>query len=51
MSEDGLIVACGKGSYCVTRLRPAGKPTMRATDFRNGWLKGLAAPFGAFEIR
>ncbi len=51
MSEHGLIVACGKGSYCVTRLRPAGKPTMSATDFRNGWLKGLAAPFGAFEIR
>jgi methionyl-tRNA formyltransferase len=50
MSEKGLVVACGKGSYCVTRLRPAGRPTMNASDFRNGHLKGLAAPYGAFEI-
>ena len=49
MSENGLVVACGKGAYCISRLRPAGKQTMSALDFRNGRLKGLAAPFGAFE--
>ena len=35
--------------YCVSRLRPAGKPTMSALDFRNGRLKDLSAPFGIFK--
>lgn len=46
MDGDALLVACGTGAYRITRLRPAGKATMSATDFRNGRLKGLSEPYG-----
>ena len=46
MDGDALLVACGSGAYRITRLRPAGKPTMSAQDFYNGRLKGLSAPYG-----
>ena len=46
MEDDALVVACGKGAYRVTKLRPAGKSTMSAKDFFNGRLRGLAAPYG-----
>ena len=46
MDGDALLVACGSGSYRITRLRPAGKSTMSAADFRNGRLRGLAEPYG-----
>ncbi len=48
MTEDGLVVACGHGSYLVKLIRPAGKNTMKAADFRNGWLKDLSEPYGCF---
>ena len=46
MDGDALLVACGKGAYRVTSLRPAGKATMSAKDFFNGRLRGLTAPYG-----
>lgn len=45
--QDGALrVACGEGVYLVTHLRPAGKGTMTATDFRNGRLHGQDTPYG-----
>lgn len=45
--ENGALrVACGRGVYRVTHLRPAGKGSMTATDFRNGRLHGQEAPYG-----
>ena len=46
MDGDALLVACGSGAYRITRLRPAGKSTMSATDFRNGRLRDLPEPYG-----
>lgn len=46
MDGDALLVACGSGVYRITRLRPAGKSTMSATDFRNGRLRDLPEPYG-----
>ena len=46
MDGDALLVACGSGTYRITRLRPAGKSTMSATDFRNGRLRDLPEPYG-----
>ena len=46
MDGDALLVACGSGAYRITRLRPAGKATMSAKDFRNGRLRDLAEPYG-----
>lgn len=46
MDGDALLVACGTGAYRLTRLRPAGKCTMSAADFRNGRLRGLPEPYG-----
>lgn len=43
---EALVVACGEGAYRLTRLRPAGKPGMSATDFRNGRLRDLTPPYG-----
>lgn len=48
MEGGALVVACGSGAYRVTKLRPSGKTTMSATDFFNGRLRGLPAPFGLF---
>ncbi len=42
----GLVVACGQGAYRITRLKPAGKQEMSATDFFNGRLRGMNAPYG-----
>ena len=46
MDGDALLVACGSGAYRMTHLRPAGKSTMSAADFRNGRLRGLPEPWG-----
>ena len=46
MDGDALLVACGSGAYRITRLRPAGKASMSATDFYNGRLRNLSAPYG-----
>lgn len=43
---EALVVACGEGAYRLTRLRPAGKPGMSATDFRNGRLRERTPPYG-----
>ena len=51
MQDGGLLVACGEGTYKITRLRPAGKNTMKATDFYNGRLKGMAAPYGTLSAQ
>lgn len=39
--EKMLIVACGKGSLWIQRLKPAGKPEMDAASFINGYKKYL----------
>ena len=46
MENGALLIACGAGVYRLRKLRPSGKSTMAATDFRNGRLRGLSAPFG-----
>lgn len=46
MEGDALLVACGQGVYALTQVRPAGKATMSASDFRNGRLRGLPEPWG-----
>lgn len=46
MDGDALLIACGSGSYRIKALRPAGKATMSALDFRNGRLKGMPEPYG-----
>lgn len=46
--RDALLVACGVGVYGMTHLQPSGKSRMTATDFRNGRLRGLEAPYGLF---
>lgn len=51
MDGDALLVACGSGAYRITHLRPAGKATMSATDFRNGRLRGLPEPWGVLRGR
>lgn len=43
---EALVVVCGEGLYRLTRLRPAGKTTMSAADFRNGRLRDVPAPYG-----
>ncbi|MBP3730493.1 MAG: methionyl-tRNA formyltransferase [Mailhella sp.] len=50
MHGQSLVVACGSGAYKVNELRPAGKGTMKASDFRNGWLKGMNEPFGRMAL-
>lgn len=48
--ENGALrVACGSGVYRITALRPAGKDTMTAADFRNGRLRDLPPPFGVLR--
>jgi len=34
--KEGLLVAAGRGSYLVTRLKPAGKREMEAAEFARG---------------
>lgn len=43
---EALVVICGQGAYRLVRLRPAGKATMSAADFRNGHLRQMSAPYG-----
>ncbi|WP_276819624.1 methionyl-tRNA formyltransferase [Mailhella massiliensis] len=49
MDGDALLVACGSGAYRITRLRPAGKASMSATDFYNGRLRNLPEPYGVLS--
>ena len=51
MDGDALLVACGSGAYRISHLRPAGKSTMSAADFRNGRLRGLPEPWGVLRGR
>jgi methionyl-tRNA formyltransferase len=41
-----LLVACAAGRYRVRSLRPAGRNAMSASAFRNGYLRGMAPPYG-----
>lgn len=36
--DEALLVACSGGAYAFTRLRPAGRASMSASAFRNGYL-------------
>lgn len=51
MEGGELLVACGSGAYGLSRIRPAGKGTMSAADFRNGRLRGLPEPWGVLGGR
>jgi len=43
--EGALLVNCGEGCYAFTSLRPAGKNSMDATAFVNGYLQGFSEAF------
>ncbi len=43
---DGLVIACGTGAIRTTRVQPAGKPTMDAVDFVNGYQPTPGERFG-----
>ena len=45
--EHGLVIACGTGRYRILRLCPAGKKTMPAIAFRNGYLQNM--PYGTLS--
>lgn len=45
--DDGLWIACGEGVVRATTVQPAGKPTMRAGDFVNGYQPTPGERFGA----
>ncbi len=36
ISADGISVACGKGQFIITQIKPAGKRAMAVADFING---------------
>jgi methionyl-tRNA formyltransferase len=43
--ENALLVSCSEGCYAFARLRPAGRGSMDATAFYNGYLAGTASAF------
>ena len=43
--EGSLLVTCGDGCYAFTSLRPAGKNSMDAAAFVNGYLNGFPEAF------
>ena len=43
-ADGAMIIACGQDALKITKLQPAGKTSMMASDFLNG--SGLA--IGAF---
>jgi len=43
--DNALLVTCGEGCYAFTSLRPAGKNSMDAAAFANGYLNGFPEAF------
>ncbi|MCL1939426.1 MAG: methionyl-tRNA formyltransferase [Desulfovibrionaceae bacterium] len=43
--DNALLIACGTGCYAFTSLRPAGKNSMDAAAFANGYLSGFSQAF------
>lgn len=43
--DGALLVGCGSGCYAFTVLRPAGKKSMDAAAFANGYLTGAPGAF------
>jgi len=42
---NALLITCGTGCYAFTSLRPAGKDSMDAAAFANGYLNGFPEAF------
>ena len=45
LADQHLVVACGQGRYGLNCIRPAGKNTMSAQDFHNGYLRTPEAKY------
>ena len=45
--EGEIVVACGEGALCITRLRPEGKGSMTASDFIRGRQIAVGEVLGA----
>jgi methionyl-tRNA formyltransferase len=43
--DNALLIICGADRYAFTSLRPAGKSSMDAAAFANGYLNGFPEAF------
>ena len=46
VTKEVIEVACGEGTYGIEKLRPAGKNSLDAVSFRNGYMRGGSVRFG-----
>jgi methionyl-tRNA formyltransferase len=44
-SKDGIVVAAGNGSFCITALQPEGRKRMAAHEFLTGHPLGKGQVF------
>ncbi|MBP5405606.1 methionyl-tRNA formyltransferase [bacterium] len=47
VSKSGIVVACRNGGIKITELRPAGKKSMKAAEFINGYKPSAGEIFGS----